>query len=69
VEDIVYFTHEGKTYAKGFFNQNGHSFYVLPGFEDRFQDKVDQYLGPEMTYHLEVLPELPGPDLCPPTVP
>jgi hypothetical protein len=69
MEDIVYFTYENLTYAKGFFNQNGHSFYVLPGFEEMFAEKVNRYLGPDIKYHLEVLNELPGPELCPPTVP
>ncbi len=69
MEDIVYFTHEGRTYAKGFFNQNGHSFYVLPGHEELFERKVQAYLAPETKYHVEVLSELPGPDLCPPEVP
>jgi len=69
MEDIVYFTTNGKTYAKGFFNQNGHSFYILPGYEGMFDRQVKHYLGPDVEFYFEVIPHLPGPDLCPPEVP
>jgi len=69
MEDIVCFTHEGKTYAKGFFNQNGHSFYVLRGHVTMFEERVETYLGTSAQYYLEISDELPGPEVCPPEVP
>lgn len=71
--DILHFTDGGKTYAKGFFNQNGASFYVLPGFMDKFLDKVGVLgvdpLAEESDFFIEEISELPGPDRCPPEVP
>lgn len=68
--EIVYFTlDDGTVYAKGFFNQEGHSFYALPGYACRTEDRILRYLGPDTAYCLEILKELPGPSLCPPKVP
>jgi hypothetical protein len=58
--DITYFTTNGHTWGKGFFNQNGHSFYVLQGFEEQFKAKVAQCLAPNVPYVVEFSGSLPG---------
>ncbi len=65
MSDIVYFVKDGLTYAKGFFNQNGFSFYVLKGHMDEFNKKLPVYLQEDQEYHVEELSELPGPSCCP----
>jgi len=62
--DITYFTNEGSAYAKGFFNQNGHSFYVLHGFEWLLHEKLAEYLAPNTPYVVESTASLPGTNVC-----
>lgn len=67
--DILFFEEDGFTYAKGFFNQNGASFYVLPGHMDRFLEKVGVLgvdpLAEGADFYIEEINQLPGGTRCP----
>jgi hypothetical protein len=67
--DVVFFEKDGLTYAKGFLNQEGYSFYVLEGYSALFEEKVNALLGDDLQYYVEELDELPGGTRCPPEVP
>ena len=60
--DTIFFTdpHNGKVYAKGYFNRSGMGFYVLPGYRERFAEVLGQHLKPGVPFFAEETSELPG---------
>ena len=71
--DVLFFEKDGFTYAKGFFNQEGCSFYVLPGHKDVLYEKLEA-MGLMAPYsatptYVEELSDLPGGSRCPPEAP
>ena len=71
--DVLFFEKDGLTYAKGFFNQEGCSFYALKGYAELLYEKLEE-LGVLAPYsdtptYVEELAELPGGTRCPPATP
>ena len=60
--NTIWFEKDGFTYAKGFFNQEGFSLYVFPGYEDLLRKTLGATIG---YYRLESTPTLPGGTRCP----
>jgi hypothetical protein len=58
--DILRFEKDGVTYAKGFCNQEGRSFYVLPGYQG-ILDEALKKVGVNKAWHtFEETQSLPG---------
>lgn len=55
--DIIRLENDGETYAKGFINQEGLTFYILKEQERRFWDNP---IANELSFQFEVVETLPG---------
>jgi len=60
VVDIFSFEKDGVVYAKGFFNQEGLTFYVLRGYKATFYLAAENILRLDTEYGIEVTDSLPG---------
>jgi len=58
--DIFHFEKDGVVYAKGFFNQEGFTFYVLKGHARKFYTATENILRMDTNFRVEEVDELPG---------
>lgn len=58
--DIFRFEKDGVLYAKGFFNQEGLTFYVLKGYRATFYLAAENILRLGTDFYVEELDQLPG---------